>query len=61
MIEDSIIGSSTALTKYMQMENWHWAVWEKLTQEEKKTQLEELMAEIDEWDTEKMAEMETEI
>ena len=60
MVEDMAVETSVALALYMQMENWHWAAWEALPQEDKETQLEELMAEIEEWDAEKMAEMEGE-
>ena len=60
MIEDTVMETSVALSLYMQMENWHWAAWDALPQELKETQLEELMAEIEEWDAEKMAEMEGE-
>jgi len=61
MVEDMAMETSVALSLYMQMENWHWAAWEALPQEDKETQLEELMAEIEEWDAEKMAEMEGEM
>jgi len=61
MIEDTVMETSVALALYMQMENWHWAAWDALPQEDKETQLEELMAEIEEWDAEKMAEMESEM
>jgi hypothetical protein len=61
MVEDMAMETSVALSLYMQMENWHWAAWEALPQEDKETQLEELMAEIEEWDAEKMAEMEAEM
>jgi hypothetical protein len=61
MVEDMAVETSVALALYMQMENWHWAAWEALPQEDKETQLEELMAEIEEWDAEKMAEMEGEM
>ena len=60
MIEDTVIETSAALALYMQMENWHWAQWDAATQEQKETKLEELMAEIEVWDAEKMAEMEGE-
>ena len=59
--EDSIMGASAMLAKYMQKSNWKWAQWDRATQEEKETKLEELMAEIEEWDAEKMAEMEGEM
>ena len=61
MTEFAAVEASAALALYMQMENWHWAAWEALTQEAKETNLEELMAEIEEWDAEKMAEMEAEM
>ena len=61
MVQDAAMQASVALSLYMQMENWHWAAWEKLPQEDKETQLEELMAEIEEWDAEQMAEMEGEM
>ena len=61
MVEDMAIETSVALALYMQMENWHWAAWDALSQEDKETNLEELMAEIEEWDAEKMAEMESEM
>ena len=61
MVEDMAVETSVALALYMQMENWHWAAWDALPQEDKETQLEELMAEIEEWDAEKMAEMEGEM
>jgi len=61
MVEDMIFETSVALSLYMQAENWHWAAWEALPQEDKETQLEELVAEIEEWDAEKMAEMEGEM
>ena len=60
MVEDVIFDTSFTLGLYMQGENWMWAQWDAATQEEKETKLEELMAEIEEWDAEKMAEMEGE-
>jgi len=60
MVEDAIFDTSFMLALYMQGENWMWAQWDAATQEEKETKLEELMAEIEEWDAEKMAEMEGE-
>jgi len=61
MVEDVAMETGMALSLAMQAENWQWAAWEKLAQEDKETQLEELMAEIEEWDAEKMAEMEGEM
>ena len=61
MIEDVIFDTSFTLALYMEGENWMWAQWDAATQEEKETKLEELMAEIEEWDAEKMAEMEGEM
>ena len=60
MIEDVIFDTSFTLALYMSGENWMWAQWDAATQEEKETKLEELMAEIEEWDAAKMAEMEGE-
>jgi len=61
VVEDSIMGTSAMLSKYMQKENWSWANWDRMEQADKEAKLEELMAEIEEWDAEKMAEMDGEM
>ena len=61
VVEDSIMGTSAMLSKYMQKENWSWANWDRMEQADKEAKLEELMTEIEEWDAEKMAEMDGEM
>ena len=50
-----------ALTLYMQNDNWSFAVYDALTQERKEKLINDNLAKIEEWDAEKMAEMEGEM
>ena len=57
MIEDSVMETSSKMLRYMQADNWEWAIWKKVTWERAAEKIAELEAEIAEWDAEMMAEM----
>jgi hypothetical protein len=61
MVAGTAMSTSVSLTLYMQAENWMWGIWDAQTQEEKETQVEELLMEVEEWEAEMRAEMEAEM
>ncbi len=61
MVEQSVIQTMINFSLYANAENWMWAMFNAMPQEEKDAKVEELMMQVEEWEKEMMAEMEAEM
>ena len=60
MVRQSVFVTFIMVALMEQSDNWHWSLFDALSKEEQEAQVKELLAEVEAWEAEMMAEMDAE-